>query len=126
MLKRTKQLQNNEIIENEVAFAIENILKVPENESPWNYLRGVLAGVGLNKFPEKTKVFENVTSVHCFSFRIDAMEELLRDQDMKDQMVVQKILELVEKLSTEMDVIRSQYWLFIGRTISEKYGTKKD
>lgn len=125
VLKRTKQLEDENLIKKEVIFTVENIIKVPDNESTWNYLRGILSGVGLNKFPDEIKVFEGITSVHCYSFRIDSLDELLMNQEKPDKSIVGKALTLIAKLATEMDKIRSEYWTFIGKSIAEKYDCKQ-
>ncbi|CAK7267104.1 CAAX geranylgeranyltransferase alpha subunit [Sporothrix epigloea] len=104
-----------EILDREIAYAQEQIQRAPQNESPWNYLRGVLAKGGrpLAEVEDFARQFvvnigkddgdEKVTSTH-------AMDVLAAVSAEKGD-AVQSALYL-QRLAEKWDPIRAGYWRY--------------
>ena len=98
-----------EVIEREIEYAKSAILTAPQNQSPWNYLRGVLQKqgkglVGIKPFVEQFASLEkedDVRSSHALDFLADAYAE---EQEKERS---GKALEL---LARRYDPIRKNYW----------------
>ena len=94
------------------SYAKDAIRKAPQNQSPWNYIRGV---VRHNKLPLSTlKEF-----VHVFadldkpddvysSHALDTLADIYAEEK-NSQENAKKVLDL---LATRYDPIRAQYWNF--------------
>ena len=98
-----------EIVEREIEFAEAAILKAPQNQSPWNYLRGVLRMkgkglIGLKEFAEQFADLERedgVKSTHALDFLADVYAEE-QEQERSGKML--------ELLAQRYDPIRKNYW----------------
>jgi len=115
-----------DVIEKEVGFTTNYIKLAPNNESAWNYLKGVLeAAGGLQLFPILKDDFELMLSKGCdspylLSFLVDFYDETM-EKNGKNQEYFEKALKLCDLLVTEVDCIRKEYWLYIKRTFENKY-----
>lgn len=119
-----------EVIDKELVFTIHRIQQCPNNESPFNYLRGILAKVGLNYSPLVIESCEGLiqnpgpkVSPHAAAFLIDADEELVElggDQMHRDRL--HRALALCDKLATEWDSIRVNYWNYRLQNLQAKSG----
>lgn len=101
------------IIEREIAFAKEKVIPAPQNQSPWNYIRGVLRkgggelavleefAVRFVKLGDAVGQGEDVKSSHALGFLADVWAEM-REWEKAD-----KALAL---LAEKYDRIRSNYW----------------
>ena len=100
-----------EVIDRELRYAREKIQIAPQNQSPWNYLRGVLAKGGRDsagevEFAEQfvsdlgTEA-EKVTSSHALDLLADAYA-LTGDKD--------KAKQCLRSLSEKWDPVRAGYW----------------
>ena len=96
-------------MEREIKYSKAKILEEPQNQSPWNYLRGVLKkkGKGLGECREFAEQFadlereDEVRSSHALDFLADAwMEGEERER-------AGRALEL---LARRYDPIRKTYW----------------
>ncbi|MCJ1309146.1 CAAX geranylgeranyltransferase alpha subunit [Agyrium rufum] len=112
--KEEKEIPPPSIYEREIDFAQQAIEKAPQNQSPWNYLRGVLKkqGQGLGKCKVFAEKFANVeeeegrngvTSSHALEFLADVWAEE------KEKERAEKALDL---LAQKYDPIRKNYWRF--------------
>ncbi|GFS49497.1 hypothetical protein NPIL_411641 [Nephila pilipes] len=115
---------SDEVLEEEVKYTLESIEKAPNNESPWNYLRGILQDRGLTKLPLVTEFVENLlasgcTSPHLLGFMIDCREEGLLVKTTPEALM--KTVGLCIQLAKHHDVIRREYWKFIGRNLQSIY-----
>lgn len=118
-----------EVINREIQFTIEKISLAPNNESPWNYLRGLLEKPGLNssKVVEEfcVKLFENeCRSPHLLGFMIDAIEEKLEGAPELCDTLLPTALKLCDELATNHDTIRKNYWNYVRDQLSERFTTK--
>lgn len=115
-----------EVINQEVHFTLKKIILAPNNESPWNYLRGILEKPGLSssKVVEEfcLKLFQDeCTSPHLLGFMIDAIEEkLARQPELRDSLLP-TALKLCDDLATEHDTIRNNYWKYVKNQLTEKF-----
>jgi len=115
-----------EVVEKEVGFITEVIKKAPNNESAWNYLRGVLtAAGGLMKFPVLKDDFEKELSGGCdspflISFLVDFYEEIL-ENDEKNHEYYKRVIELCNLLADDVDFIRQEYWNYVKRSIENRF-----
>ncbi|KAK4449196.1 hypothetical protein QBC34DRAFT_449125 [Podospora aff. communis PSN243] len=100
-----------DIVDREVAYAKEKIVLAPQNQSPWNYLRGVLVKGGrkLASVEEFVLGFmtrlgtesEDVTSSHA----LDLLAEIYAEKG--DKVRAQLCL---TRLAEKWDQIRAGYW----------------
>lgn len=118
------KLNDEKSLDNEVNFVIKKIKQSYDNESSWNYLRGILSKVGLNKFPQVNKVIKRKNCLQSLAFRIDAIDQLLKNRDNPNENLLQEALMLVNELKNEIDPIRCEYWAFIGRSLKHRYNPK--
>ncbi|KAK3743716.1 hypothetical protein QZH41_012384 [Actinostola sp. cb2023] len=110
----------------QVWFIMELIEKVPNNESAWNYLKGVLSKHGLSKYPGlKDTLVEMYTrgidSPYLMATLIDIYEEELENKKAEPR-TLDKAVELCQKLSTDVDYIRREYWNYVCRGLQSKFG----
>lgn len=98
-----------EAVEREIEYTKSAILLAPQNQSPWNYLRGVLKrqGSGLGDLKGFAQQFadldkeDEVRSSHALDFLADVHAE------QKEQEQAGRALEL---LARRYDPIRKNYW----------------
>jgi protein farnesyltransferase/geranylgeranyltransferase type-1 subunit alpha len=105
----------SEVIDREIAYTKEKIVIAPQNQSSWNYLRGVLAkgGRGLTSLDGFAEQFvdnlgegdekEIVKSSHALDWLADAYKE----QGDKDRAKL-----CLQRLSDKWDPVRAGYWKF--------------
>ncbi|XP_020607219.1 LOW QUALITY PROTEIN: protein farnesyltransferase/geranylgeranyltransferase type-1 subunit alpha-like [Orbicella faveolata] len=115
-----------DIVHREVRLTVDLIKKVPNNESAWNYLKGVLLQTGLSKYPGlKNTLLEmysnGIDSPYLMSTLIDIYEEEL-ERGLTDSNCLEQALELCHKLATDVDLIRREYWHYISRSLKSKFG----
>lgn len=106
------------IVDREIAYAQEQILKASQNESPWNYLRGVLTKGGrpLASIEEFAQQFvtgvggsegdsgsEEVKSTHA----MDLLASVYEEKGDKAQAGV-----YLQRLAEKWDPIRAGYWQY--------------
>ncbi|KIH88349.1 protein farnesyltransferase/geranylgeranyltransferase type-1 subunit alpha [Sporothrix brasiliensis 5110] len=110
------------IVDREIAYAQEQILRAPQNESPWNYLRGVLTKGGrpLASMEEFAQQFvsgigsdgseETVNSTHAMDMLAAAYEE----KGDKAQAGV-----YLQRLAEKWDPIRAGYWQYRKQQLAQ-------
>lgn len=110
------------ITQDEIYFCKEMIEKAPNNESVWNYLKGVLAAAsgGLDAFPDLKDYFEEklaggMDSPYLLAFLIDYYDESL--EKCFDRIVAERAMSLCDTMATDVDTIRKEYWNYMKRTI---------
>ncbi|KFM82074.1 hypothetical protein X975_26413, partial [Stegodyphus mimosarum] len=118
----------DEVLSQEIKYTLESISKAPHNESPWNYLRGILQDKGLSKYSAVMEFTENLynsgcRSPHLLGYIIDCIEEsLLSDPNAE---LFQKAIDLCEALANKHDTIRKEYWNYIARNLGHLYGPEE-
>lgn len=114
-----------EVVERECAYAMECIRKAPHNESPWNYLRGVIDAAGGTERPEVRDFCEGLYGDSCrvaylLAFMVDSLAGRLE----AEPKLLGLALELCRMLAHEQDVIRHEYWNFMARDLQAQYGQR--
>ncbi|PLW52094.1 hypothetical protein PCASD_02062 [Puccinia coronata f. sp. avenae] len=114
------------IVNREIDFTEQQILKAPNNPSAWNYLRGVLkrGSVPLNTVEDfvvpLTKTVQELDAGNAWPADLNkhsdlpapAAVEFLADSYAESQANVQQALELYRLLADKLDPIRKGYWQF--------------
>jgi protein farnesyltransferase/geranylgeranyltransferase type-1 subunit alpha len=138
VISNTSGWNDTKVIDREVDYTLGKIKLAPNNESPWNYLRGVLDRQGLNSVPRVTIFCQDMlekppnakVSPHLVGFIIDAIEERLEKRQEAgggdEESLLIKATTLCDQLAKEWDPIRVNYWDFIKAGLKEKYGEKKE
>lgn len=118
----------DEVIAKEIKYLIGVIKEVPNNESAWNYLKGILPKGKCSYNNElKDTMFrwleDGIDSPYLLSFVIDIYEEELESGTASSK-TLSKAQELCDKLATDVDCIRKEYWNYICRSLATKHGQK--
>ncbi|KAI5706391.1 hypothetical protein M8J76_001986 [Diaphorina citri] len=106
-----------EVIQREIDYCRDKIQIAPKNESPWNYLRGVLlhSDRGLQD-PRVIQWCEQLyntgcTSPHLLAYLIDVAIES------GEASGLERALQMCKDLATSYDRIRRTYWDYVARGI---------
>ncbi|XP_063242950.1 protein farnesyltransferase/geranylgeranyltransferase type-1 subunit alpha [Bacillus rossius redtenbacheri] len=114
-----------EVLDREIAYTIEKIKLATFNESPWNYVRGLLAhhedGLGRNQvmrqFCDELYAAGN-RSPHLLAFLVDAYEDRAETGCDDSQRLLQEAVKLCHALASEHDTIRREYWKHVAVTLA--------
>ncbi|XP_072296016.1 protein farnesyltransferase/geranylgeranyltransferase type-1 subunit alpha [Eucyclogobius newberryi] len=118
------------VIQREIDYCLTQIKKAPHNESVWNYLKGMLQDRGLCAQPGLVQRILDLKETHCspylLAFLFDCYEDALETSGQSETEqradTLGKALEICDLLATKKDTIRKEYWLFLGRSLKNKYG----
>nr|XP_024214381.1 protein farnesyltransferase/geranylgeranyltransferase type-1 subunit alpha isoform X2 [Halyomorpha halys] len=122
-----------ETIQKEITFTLNAIQKAPKNESPWNYLRGLLihTSIGLLdpqvvQFCEKYYSHEN-RSPHLLAYLIDVASEYadVHPRTPETSELLKRAIGMCSDLANTHDKIRQNYWNYISRTLEDKLEKNK-
>jgi len=99
-----------EVRDKEVKYAMEAIHKAPQNQSPWNYLRGIIRTSGmsishLRGFAEQYASLEEPDMVRS-SHALDLLADILAE----DKTSMEQAGEALDMLATRYDPVRKNYW----------------
>lgn len=114
------KLDDEIFLSDEVKFVVEKIEEYCNNESSWNYLRGLHSKVGYNKFDPVKKVCEKNDCVQSLTFRIDAIDQMLKAERQSDDKLIAEAMVLLDKLKSKVDPMREEYWSFLERQLKAK------
>lgn len=108
---------------------------VKNNESAWNYLKGVLRQSdtkSLNQYPEVIAFCEelynnNSRSPYLLAFLIDAnVEKCLKCSEPEEkETLARKVYSLCDDMSKKHDVIRRKYWQYVADELKAKLDAKE-
>ncbi|CAG4930990.1 unnamed protein product [Colias eurytheme] len=108
-------------VQREICYTLEKIKFVKNNESAWNYLRGVLLHDkrGINGNAVVTSFCEELYKNRCRSpyllaFIIDASEEAIKKQETNCFHNAERAIEMCDALANKYDKIRSKYWNYLS------------
>lgn len=125
---RTSSFQvgfTEEVVERECGYVMECICKAPHNESPWNYLRGVIDAAGGAERPEVRDFCENLYKDGCrVAYLLTFMVDSLAGRLEAEPELLGLALELCQTLAHKQDVIRCQYWNFMARGLEAQHGQR--
>jgi protein farnesyltransferase/geranylgeranyltransferase type-1 subunit alpha len=147
-INNTQDTSNVEIINQELNYCKEKLLKCIDNESVWNYLKAFLRN--LEVYPidfvdfcfdlfKNTKDDEKspfLCSFICDSYEIKILEwvKLIDSNEIKDVEKINELklnikvnfnnsLEILEQLKSKYDLMREKYWLYVIRRWEKKYSS---
>jgi len=117
---------NEEATQREIEYATSIISKARNNESPWNYLRGIVTLSSYKSQPKACEFCERLydgkcRSPHLLSMLVDISEEAVRENPAENQSSLDRALELCAELAMEFDTVRAAYWTYRGDALEEKY-----
>ncbi|TKA27769.1 hypothetical protein B0A50_04870 [Salinomyces thailandicus] len=104
-------VEDPEVRAREVKFAMEAVAKTPQNQSPWNYLRGIVRKTGmslghLKGFAEQYASLKEPDEVRS-SFALDLLAEVYVEEKK-----AKEAGEVLDLLATRYDPIRKHYWQY--------------
>lgn len=120
-----------DVLEREINYVMNRIRLIKNNESPWNFLRGILQqGDGkLSQFPEIVDFCEDlydsgIRSPYLLAFLVDLYEEKYFEakgagQEAAEEYQV-KVQDLCESMANQHDKIRCKYWRYIAENFKRK------
>jgi len=98
-----------DVIREEIQYAFKYILKAPNNQSPWVYLKGILLNKSYADFPEVKETCLVLKDKFVSCPHISALlVEIYEQEDKQDSKT--KAKELCSHLATSLDTIRQKYW----------------
>jgi len=123
-----------ETVECEVGYAVQMIKNTPNNESVFNYLKGILRATGgLTLYPALKDEFERMLytdevkgefdSPYMISFLVDYYEEVL-EKNGPNKETLEKVIKHCDDMATDIDIIRKEYWEYMKRTFQSKLPTE--
>eukprot|EP00474_Spongospora_subterranea_P009175 CRZ09633.1 hypothetical protein [Spongospora subterranea] len=111
------------VIAEEIKFAIGHLQKIPQNESPWNYILGVLEHTN---FPKSTSSevadFSKSVLLTCPQCRFAASTLLEIYIASGNEHQIAEAVKLSEMLEKDLDCIRSKYWIWRREEMLRKEG----
>ncbi|KAJ8026043.1 Protein farnesyltransferase/geranylgeranyltransferase type-1 subunit alpha [Holothuria leucospilota] len=114
----------------EVTYTKGFIQKAPNNESSWNYLKGILSTKdkmydfpGLEEFCQMM-YNKNIKSPYLLAFMIDLCEDKLESAE-SDAATLTKATELCNLLAETIDPIRRKYWNYFKRKLTMRFGQEQ-
>ncbi|ESO07138.1 hypothetical protein HELRODRAFT_110647 [Helobdella robusta] len=118
----------DEVVQRELEYTTQQILKVPHNESPWNYLRGILSDKGKFEFSQIMEFCDklykdNIRSFYLLGFMVECLEDALKEASANKEELLKKALQLCDTL-IENDTIRVEYWNYISRSLSVQHSAQ--
>lgn len=91
----------------EIEFAFEWIKKAPNNQSPWNYVSGMMKGMKYSEFPQVKSTCEELLEKHAFCSHVKALLVNIYTEEKQ----YDKARALLEEL-IKSDVIKAKYWQY--------------
>ncbi|ALC38174.1 CG2976, partial [Drosophila busckii] len=115
-----------EVIRRELAYAMDRIRVIKNNESAWNFIVGVLRqseSGKLNSYPEVGQLSEELynagnRSPYLMAFLIDFYQE--QALEAADDAMAQKVYTLCTEMANKHDVIRRKYWQYVSSNLKSQ------
>uniref|UniRef100_T1PA40 Protein farnesyltransferase/geranylgeranyltransferase type-1 subunit alpha n=1 Tax=Musca domestica TaxID=7370 RepID=T1PA40_MUSDO len=124
-----------EVIQRELEYTMNRIRIVKNNESSWNYLKGILRqseSGSLTQFPHVIAFCEelynnNSRSPYLIAFLIDVYSEqcLATSDGGERETLSRKVYTLCDDMSKKHDIIRRKYWQYVADQLKSKVGSKQ-
>jgi len=124
VLKHTSGF-TEEVVEKEIVFTLNKLNKALNNESGWNYLRGILRQHGLNS-NETVKArmeewrSENIKSPQFLAFVVDMLIEQLEIGVEEASSKFEEIENICDDL-IKVDTVRRKYWEYVVEKTKDKF-----
>lgn len=96
-------------------FAHKAIHKAPQNQSPWNYLRGVLtsANLPISSQLDFVNEFATVDAEHEDAVKSSHALDLLAEIYAAENEQREKAVKAYDLLASKYDPIRANYWAYL-------------
>ncbi|MFH4977141.1 hypothetical protein AB6A40_003850 [Gnathostoma spinigerum] len=118
ILQGMEALNDEGVLNREIAMTEAFIKKAPNNESAWNYLAGLLIDKGLSSRGDVMLFCEELTKEkkvpQCLSFMVDTLIELMEKENSAKN--GERAIKLLEELK-KIDPIRVNYWDYQQRFV---------
>lgn len=123
-----------EVVQREVHYAMNRIRLIKNNESSWNFLKGLLeyGNYSTAHFPDVEHFTEDLykagnRSPHLLAFLVDMYSEktlhIYETNSYDDpELFARKVHELCDMLANHYDTIRYKYWKYV----QQKFQTEKE
>lgn len=120
-------------VQKEIHYALEKIKFVKNNESAWNYLRGIMLHDkrGISGNAVVTSFCEDLYKNKCRSpyllaFLIDICDEVIKKGESNCLQNPTRAIEFCDALATKYDKIRSKYWNYLCDKFKKQQTEQKD
>ncbi|XP_061397065.1 protein farnesyltransferase/geranylgeranyltransferase type-1 subunit alpha-like [Musca vetustissima] len=124
-----------ETIQRELQYTMDRIRIIKNNESSWNYLKGILRqseNGSLSQFPHVIAFCEelynnNSRSPYLIAFLIDVYSEqcLELSDGGERETLARKVYTLCDDMSKKHDIIRRKYWQYVADQLKSKLDSKQ-
>lgn len=120
------------MLNDEMEYAWNQILKARSNESAWNYLRGLIdlkSDLDVPFYKEIPDKFQElfssagVRSIPMLALMLDLIDEDLARGSESDKKYKQA-LEICDLLSEQIDTIRKSYWAYLKNRMVDSYSAR--
>jgi protein farnesyltransferase/geranylgeranyltransferase type-1 subunit alpha len=123
-----------EVLQRELHYTMNRIRLIKNNESSWNFLRGVIefSKSNISQFPDVEQFVEELftsgnRSPYLLAFLVDMYEEktlkVYETNSYDDpELYARKVFELCDMLANHYDTIRYKYWKYV----QQKFQTSKE
>jgi protein farnesyltransferase/geranylgeranyltransferase type-1 subunit alpha len=123
-----------EVLQRELQYTMNRIKLIKNNESSWNFLRGIIEfnKSNISQFPEVEQFVEELftsgnRSPFLLAFLVDMYEEktlkIYETNSYDDpELYARKVFELCDMLANHYDTIRYKYWKYV----QQKFQTSKE
>lgn len=120
-----------EVVQREVHYAMNRIRLIKNNESSWNYLKGLLESGNYTtaQFPDVEAFVEELynsgnRSPYLLAFLVDMYSEktlLIYENNSYDdpEAFARKVYELCDMLANHYDTIRYKYWKYVQQKFKD-------
>lgn len=117
----------DDIIDREVSFTLSKIKIIKNNESSWNYLRGVLfhdkKGISGNSSVTSfcEDLYNNMNrSPFLLALIIDICDEVINKNEKSNLYNSERGLDLCKAMSEKYDRVRTKYWMYLAHKFTPK------
>jgi len=112
-------LMSPEVRKQEIEYSTNWIKKAPNNESPWNYMAGIVKGQKFANYPEiKEFCLEAKQKWPTCAHALAILSAIYEEESTKESLVL--AAECCESLAKGIDDIHSKYWFWKKQQLEEK------
>lgn len=126
VVSETKCYEDLKWLDEEINYVHKRIEQLPNNESSWSYLRGILK-ISYNslatcnktlKFCEKLQNDKNCHPTHLLAFMLDTIREKIERSVQDKNSLKSEAAKLCDTLA-KIDQVRTRYWNYIKLKVEE-------
>ncbi|KAI4835412.1 protein prenylyltransferase [Aureobasidium sp. EXF-8845] len=118
---KPSRLEDKNMVEREIEFVHQAIRKAPQNQSPWNYLRGIITSSHLPFSSQLSFIseFATVDSEHEDAVKSSHALDLLAEIYAMEREQKEKAEKAYDLLANKYDPIRANYWAYLKGQLGE-------